>query len=33
MFQLQQLESIAGMLTKLFRQECHMIVVKYETLR
>ncbi|XP_053692616.1 scaffold protein salvador [Sabethes cyaneus] len=33
MFQLQQLEGIAGMLTKLFRQECHMIVVKYETLR
>ncbi|XP_055587472.1 protein salvador homolog 1 [Uranotaenia lowii] len=33
MFQLHQLEGIAGMLTKLFRQECHMIVVKYETLR
>ncbi|XP_058454632.1 protein salvador homolog 1 [Malaya genurostris] len=33
MFQLQQLEGIAGMLTKLFRQECHLIVVKYETLR
>ncbi|EDS27128.1 scaffold protein salvador [Culex quinquefasciatus] len=33
MFQLQQLEGIAGMLTKLFRQECQMIVFKYETLR
>lgn len=33
MFQLHQLEDIAGMLTKLFRQECQMIVVKYETLR
>lgn len=33
MFQLQQLESLAGMLTKLFRQDCQVIVAKYETLR
>ena len=33
MFQLHQLDSINGMLTKLFKQECHMIVIKYESVR
>ncbi|XP_053680793.1 scaffold protein salvador [Anopheles nili] len=33
MFQLQQLEDFLGMMKKLYRQECNIIVAKYEVIR
>jgi hypothetical protein len=33
MFQLHQLESMNGILTRLFKQECQMIVMRYESYR
>jgi hypothetical protein len=33
MFQLHQLDQLNGILTRLFKQECQMIVMRYETYR